>query len=88
MYGIGGFLVADSFAAQMEPLVSGGTGSFSHLETMRHTGWNMNTVYRYAAACIVHRKHTVHRELTLREPYGLVLAGIILWKKLNTPQER
>lgn len=32
--GIGGFLVRDSFAEQMEPLLAGGTGSYSHLDTM------------------------------------------------------
>ncbi|MCH4187737.1 MAG: aminotransferase class V-fold PLP-dependent enzyme [Megasphaera sp.] len=32
--GIGGFLVTDAVASQMEPLISGGTGSVSHLEEM------------------------------------------------------
>ena len=32
--GIGGFIITDEMASQMEPLISGGTGSFSHLETM------------------------------------------------------
>ena len=32
--GIGGFLAHDALAAQMEPLLSGGTGSFSDLETV------------------------------------------------------
>ncbi|MEM1484205.1 aminotransferase class V-fold PLP-dependent enzyme [Oscillospiraceae bacterium PP1C4] len=32
--GIGGFVVTDELAAQMTPLISGGTGSFSHLEAM------------------------------------------------------
>lgn len=32
--GIGGFLVTEAFAAQMTPLLSGGTGSFSDLEEM------------------------------------------------------
>jgi cysteine desulfurase family protein len=32
--GIGGFLVTDALAAQMVPLIAGGTGSFSHLETV------------------------------------------------------
>ena len=32
--GIGGFLARDALAAQMEPLLSGGTGSFSDLETV------------------------------------------------------
>lgn len=32
--GIGGFLVTDALAAQMIPLIAGGTGSFSHLETV------------------------------------------------------
>lgn len=32
--GIGGFLVTDALAAQMAPLIAGGTGSFSHLETV------------------------------------------------------
>ncbi len=31
--GIGGFLVSDRLAAELEPLIVGGTGSFSHLET-------------------------------------------------------
>lgn len=30
--GIGGFIITDSFASQVEPLISGGTGSISHLE--------------------------------------------------------
>ncbi|MBQ4578382.1 MAG: aminotransferase class V-fold PLP-dependent enzyme [Clostridia bacterium] len=32
--GIGGFLVTDELAAEIEPLLSGGTGSISHLETV------------------------------------------------------
>lgn len=32
--GIGGFVVTNEMASQMEPLIAGGTGSFSHLETM------------------------------------------------------
>lgn len=32
--GMGGFIVTDAVAAQMEPLISGGTGSVSHLEEM------------------------------------------------------
>ena len=32
--GIGGFLVTDALVAQMVPLIVGGTGSFSHLETV------------------------------------------------------
>ncbi len=32
--GIGGFLIADELAAEVEPLLSGGTGSISHLETV------------------------------------------------------
>lgn len=32
--GIGGFIVTDAVTAQMEPLISGGTGSVSHLEEM------------------------------------------------------
>ena len=32
--GIGGFLVTDGLAAEMTPLLSGGTGSISHLETV------------------------------------------------------
>lgn len=32
--GIGGFLVTDDLAAQMRPLIAGGTGSFSHRGTM------------------------------------------------------
>ncbi len=32
--GIGGFLVTDELAGRMTPLICGGTGSFSHLETM------------------------------------------------------
>ncbi len=32
--GIGGFLVTDALAARMIPLIVGGTGSFSHLETV------------------------------------------------------
>ena len=32
--GIGGFLVGSALAAQLEPLIAGGTGSFSQLETM------------------------------------------------------
>lgn len=32
--GIGGFIISDEMAAQTKPLVAGGTGSFSHLETM------------------------------------------------------
>ncbi len=32
--GIGGFLITDDLAAELEPLLSGGTGSISHLETV------------------------------------------------------
>lgn len=32
--GIGGFVVTDEAAKKMEPLIAGGTGSFSHLDTM------------------------------------------------------
>ncbi len=32
--GIGGFLITDDMAAELEPLLSGGTGSISHLETV------------------------------------------------------
>ncbi len=32
--GMGGFIIRDDFAAEIEPLVSGGTGSRSHLETV------------------------------------------------------
>lgn len=32
--GIGGFLITDGLAAELEPLLSGGTGSISHLETV------------------------------------------------------
>jgi len=32
--GIGGFLITDSFAKELTPLFSGGTGSFSNLETL------------------------------------------------------
>lgn len=32
--GLGGFLVSDELAAKIDPLIAGGTGSFSHLETM------------------------------------------------------
>ncbi len=32
--GIGGFLITDDLAAEIEPLLSGGTGSISHLETV------------------------------------------------------
>lgn len=32
--GTGGFLITDAFAAELTPLIAGGTGSFSHLETM------------------------------------------------------
>ncbi len=32
--GIGGFLITDELAAQVDPLLSGGTGSISHLETV------------------------------------------------------
>ena len=32
--GIGGFIVTDEFAERMEPLISGGTGSLSHLDTI------------------------------------------------------
>jgi len=32
--GIGGFLVGSALAAQLKPLIAGGTGSFSQLETM------------------------------------------------------
>ena len=32
--GIGGFVVTNEMSSQMEPLIAGGTGSFSHLETM------------------------------------------------------
>lgn len=32
--GIGGFLIADDFVPLVEPLISGGTGSISHLETV------------------------------------------------------
>lgn len=32
--GIGGFLIANRLAAQLTPLIAGGTGSFSHRETM------------------------------------------------------
>ena len=32
--GIGGFLITDDLAAEVDPLLSGGTGSISHLETV------------------------------------------------------
>lgn len=32
--GTGGFLITDAFAKELDPLISGGTGSFSHLETV------------------------------------------------------
>ena len=32
--GTGGFLVTDAFEKELDPLISGGTGSFSHLETV------------------------------------------------------
>ena len=32
--GIGGFLITDELAAEIDPLLSGGTGSISHLETV------------------------------------------------------
>ncbi len=32
--GIGGFLITDDLAAELDPLLSGGTGSISHLETV------------------------------------------------------
>lgn len=32
--GLGGFVVTDAFAARLTPLIMGGTGSFSNLETM------------------------------------------------------
>ena len=32
--GIGGFLITDDLAAEIDPLLSGGTGSISHLETV------------------------------------------------------
>ena len=32
--GTGGFLISDEFAAELEPLISGGTGSRSHLEEL------------------------------------------------------
>lgn len=32
--GIGGFIITDEMAAETTPLIAGGTGSFSHLETM------------------------------------------------------
>jgi cysteine desulfurase family protein len=32
--GIGGFIISDELAANTTPLIAGGTGSFSHLETM------------------------------------------------------
>lgn len=32
--GTGGFLIRDEFAREVEPLISGGTGSISHLETV------------------------------------------------------
>ena len=32
--GIGGFLITDELAAEVDPLLSGGTGSISHLETV------------------------------------------------------
>ena len=32
--GLGGFIISDEMAEQTVPLISGGTGSFSHLETM------------------------------------------------------
>lgn len=32
--GTGGFLIRDGFAAEIDPLLSGGTGSLSHLETV------------------------------------------------------
>ncbi|WP_312640377.1 aminotransferase class V-fold PLP-dependent enzyme [Hydrogenoanaerobacterium sp.] len=86
--GIGGFLITDAFAKELTPLLSGGTGSFSNLETLPtllpdrfEAGtpnlpgiYGLNTSLQYLESYGIERIQAEEQALTQRMSNGL--AGI------------